>query len=249
MTEPHDEQKPAEQETSFLKEQAKYWKAFVHDLFIGTLKRMVVSPIVFGFTFLAIAYLIYRLSIKTQEVFIILKWIETMLLFLLYGIIGGFSGLLHGANSTLLKKAEELEQGVHLIVDPLMKTIITKIPGGQKGIEIDEFNTLLDTQISRYLSISRKQFRLLSLIGMFVRFFLRITLRILRYILLHDFLEGLREREETHITANAIEAFYREKLVSEVVGSVTGQLELVQHGIYGLLAFFLLIPIVLIIVL
>ena len=48
------------QQKSFAEEQARYWKSFVHDLFLGTLKRMIVSPLVFGITFLVIAYLIYR---------------------------------------------------------------------------------------------------------------------------------------------------------------------------------------------
>ena len=180
------EQEKTNQQNSFVKEQAEYWKLFVSDLFVGTLKRMIVSPLVFGMAFLAIFYLIYRLSIKPQELFILLKILEVSILFMLYLLVGILSGLVHGANSTLLKKVEDLEQGVHLIVNPLMAAVIEKMPGGQKSISIDEFNTLLDDQIKRFKRTSRMQFRFFSLIGAFSRFFLRITLRIFRYILLHD---------------------------------------------------------------
>jgi len=43
---PPDEVKREDQEAlwkSYFKEQAKYWKAFVSDLFFGTLKRMTYS--------------------------------------------------------------------------------------------------------------------------------------------------------------------------------------------------------------
>jgi len=138
--EPQHTGEETEQQRVFIEEQAKYWKAFVHDLFLGTLKRMVVSPFVFGITFLVVAYLIYKFSIKTQDVFALLKILEALLIFILYLLVGILSGLLHGANTTLLKKVEDLEQGVHLIVDPLMTMVIEKMPGGQKGISIEEFN-------------------------------------------------------------------------------------------------------------
>ena len=73
--------------------------------------------------------------------------------------ISGNTRFQNGANSTLLKKVEELERGVHLIVNPLMAAIIERMPGGQKGISIDEFNELLDDQIKRFKRTSRLQFR------------------------------------------------------------------------------------------
>lgn len=231
------------QQQSFLKEQAKYWKTFVHDLFVGTFKRMLFSPLVFGMAFWAIAYLIYKLSIKPQAVFILLKMLEVLILFLLYFLIGIFSGLLYGANATLLKKAEELENGIHLIINPLMAAIIKKMPGGQKSISINEFDTLLNDQIRRFKKTSRSQFRFLSLVGAFSRFFLRMTLRILRYILLHDFLDELREKEETQLNAKTVETYYREKLVANIVGRFTGNLELVQYAVYAVLVIFLGIPV------
>lgn len=238
----------ATQETSYLKEQATYWKTFVSDLFVGTLKRIVISPIVFGLAFGAIAYLIYRLSIKPQHLFFLLKFLEVLILYLVYLVIGILSGLIHGANSTLSKKTEELEKGVHLIVNPLMAAIIGKMPGGQESMTIEEFNTLLDEQINRFKKKSPFRLRLLSLAGMFSRFFLRMTLRILRYMLLHDFLGELEEKGETQVSAKVVEVYYREKLVSGITGVFTEKLELVQKGIYAVLVVFLAIPVALMVI-
>jgi hypothetical protein len=142
----HVKDTQAGQETSYCEEQAASWKTFVSDLFVGTLKQMVISPVVFGLAFGAIAYLIYRLNIKPQHLFFLLKFLEALVLYLVYLVIGILSGLVHGANSTLLKKTEELEKGVHVIVNPLMAAIIGKMPGGQKSMTIEEFNTLKDTK-------------------------------------------------------------------------------------------------------
>jgi len=243
-----DSGEETQQQKSFAKEQTEYWKSFVSDLFVGTLKRMIVFPLVFGLAFLATFYLIYKLSIKPQELFILLKILEVLIVFVLYFLVGIVSGLVHGANSTLLKKVEGLERGVHLIVNPLMAAIIERMPGGQKSISIDEFNELLDDQLKRFKRTSRLQFRFFSLVGVFSRFFLRIILRILRYILLHDLLEGLREKGETQINAKAVETYHREKLIAVVVDILRGKLEFVQYGVYGVLILFLAIPIVFMVV-
>ncbi len=236
------------QQTSLIKDYIRYWKEFMVDLFVGTTKRMIISPLVFGMTFMAVAYFIYRLSIKPQDVFFLFKILEVLILFVLYLLASVFLGLLHGANTTLLKKVEELEKGVDLIVDPLMKMIIEKMPGGKKSIRIEEFNTLLDTQIKRFHKTSRSQFRLFSLFGLFSRFFLRNTLRILRYILLHDFLEELQEQGKSQISATIVEDFYREKLVAGVAEVYKAKLELIQYGVYGILVLFLAVPVLLIVV-
>ncbi len=236
------------QKSSYIKEQADYWKAFVHDLFVGTLKRMLVSPVAFGLAFFAIAYLISRLSIRPQNVFGLLKFFEALILYILYLLIGIFSGLAYGVNSTLLKKTEELEKGIHLIINPLMAGIIEKMPGGQKTMSVEEFNQLLDEQIRRFKRKSPFRFRFLSLAGMFSLFFVRMTLRILRYILLHDFVANLEENGETQVSAKTVEAYYRDKVVSNIAGVFIGKLELVQKGVYGMLIIFLVIPIGLIII-
>jgi hypothetical protein len=74
------------------------------------------------------------------------------------------------------------------------------------------------------------------------------TLRILRYILLHDLLEGLREKGETQINAKVLETYHREKLVAGMVEILRGKLEFVQYGVYGVLILFLVIPIVLMVI-
>ena len=104
-----------------------------------------------------------------------------------------------------------------------MKMVIEKMPGGKKTISIEEFNKILDEQIKGFRKTSRAQFRLFSLFGMFSRFFLRNTLRILRYVLLNDFLEKLQEKGETQLSAPVVEDFYREQLE---IGIANG----VMHG-------------------
>ncbi len=242
------EQQETGQKTSAMKQYVTYWKDFMVDLFVGTTKRMIVSPVVFTFTFMAAVYVLYSFSIKPQETFFVLKVFEGLLVFLIYLIVGLVAGLLYGANTTLIKKIEELETGVDLIVDPLMKMVIERMPGGKKTISIEEFNTILDEQIKRFSKTSRAQFRLFSLFGMFSRFFLRNTLRILRYVLLNDFLEGLEEKGEPQLSAAVVEDYYREQLVSGVTEIYKTKLGVILYGIYGILVVFLVIPVLMVVV-
>jgi hypothetical protein len=243
---PSDE---AGQKHGFFHEQAEYWKAFLADLFVGTIKRMSISPLVFGVAFTAIAYLLYRLSIKPQHIFFLVKWLETFLLFLIYVLIGIVTGLTHGANSTLMKKSEEVERGVHLIVTPVMAAIIKRLPGGQASISVQEFNDVLDEQIAQFTRSGPLRWRFWSLMGLFSRFFVRMTLKILRYLLLHDFLEYLEDREKTDINAQTVELYQREKLIGSLVGILIGKVEFVQKVIYGILIVFLAVPVILILIL
>jgi len=240
------EESPSEQ--SFLQEQAEYWKSFLADLFIGTLKRMIISPLAFGLAFAAIAYLVYRLGIQPQRVFFLIKWLEILLLFLIYLPVGIVTGLAHGANSTLLKKTGDVERGVHLIINPVMQAIIRKLPGGQAGIGVEEFNALLDEQILRVKRSKPFRWRFWSLLGVFSRLFVRMTLRILRYVLLHDFLEYVEEQEPHQINAQTVEIYQREKLIGSLVGILTGNMELAQKVIYGILIVFLALPVLLLLI-
>jgi hypothetical protein len=210
---------------------------------------MTISPLVFGVAFTAIAYLLYRLSIKPQQMFFLVKWLETFLLFLIYVPIGIVTGLTYGANSTLMKKSEEVERGVHLIVTPVMAAIIKRLPGGQASISVQEFNDVLDEQIARFTQSGQLRWRFWSLLGLFSRFFVRMTLKILRYLLLHDFLEFLEDREKTDINAQTVELYQREKLIGSLVGILIGKVEFVQKVIYGILIVFLAVPVLLMLIL
>lgn len=231
------------QEVSHIEVQVNYWKTFVHALFFSTLRQTIISTFVFTLTFVVAAYHIYNLSIKPQHYYWLIKLFGITILFLLYIVIGTSLGLFYGISSSLLKKIEELKNGIQLLINPLMTLIIEKIPGHHKNMTIDEFNVFLDKQINWFKSESLSiRFRFLSLVGMFSRFFIRMTLRALRYILLNDFLEDLKDKGEEEINIKNIESYYRENLLSELTDAYAGKLKIIQYSIYIGLIFFLLIP-------
>ena len=242
----HDALKATEQHESYLSEQAEYWKSFAHDLVVGTFKRMTISPVVFGAAFFAVAYSINTLSIKQQEIFGVVKIMEALLLFPIYIFMGVACGLIYGANSTLLKKIEEMEKGVHLIVEPLMAAIIRKMPGGQRSIGVPELNSILDSQIRRFSKASGSQSRILSIGGFFTRFLMKNILRVFRATLLSDFLSDLKKDGKTEITAGALECFARGRIVGIVVDNLRSRFQAISYAIYGWLALFLGVPVILI---
>lgn len=231
----------------YLEEQANHWKAFVVDLFVGTARRMVVSPLAFGGAFLVVAFLINRVGIAEQGTYTIVKYVEGFFVFLLYGIAGILCGIAYGAVSTVHRKVDELERGVHLIVEPITAAIISRMPGNEKGIGLTEFTDLLDGQVAEFSKASRSQFRILSIARTASNFFVRNTLRIMRYTFLNDFVDSLKEKGEIRISAKSVESFARETLLSKVVNRFTGRLDVVEYALYGVTGVLLIVPFLMIV--
>ncbi|GEM_PF-1898542 len=223
-----------------LEEQTTYWKAFVSDLVLGTLRRMLVTPLVTGAAFVVVAYLIFKFSIMPQETFAPLKWMAAVHVFLVYGVVGIACGLVFGATSTVLRKIEELEKGVHLIVDSVVGAVSAKLSGASRGVSVDEFNSVLDGQIREFSKASRSQFRIFSLSRFFSNLFVRNTLRIIRAAFRRDFLDSSKARKPD-ISAPSVQSFTRNKLLGIVALRSKVRFELLQYAVYVVIAIFLLV--------
>ena len=127
-----------------------------------------------------------------------------------------------------------------------MTSVIQKLPGGQRGVSISEFNAILDDQILKFSKASRSRSRLLSMGGFFTRFLLKNIVRVLRATLVSDFLGSLKEKGETQITVATLENFARGKIVGIVVDSLRARFEVIRYAVCGWLALFLGAPMVVI---
>ncbi len=221
-----------------------YWRAFVQDLVVGTLKRITLSPLLFGLAFVAVALTIYRLGIETQETYSIVKFVQAVLLFPIYTVAGVICGLLYGMTSSVFKKIDELETGIHLIIEPVMMATISKIPGGTRGVSLDTFNSILNNQIREFAGTSKSAFRWLSLGRILSNFLVRNSLKALRFTVARDFLSWMEEREETRITAGALERYSRETLVGTVADAAKGRFRILQYAVYALPIFFIAVPLI-----
>jgi hypothetical protein len=150
---------------------------------------------------------------------------------------------------TLSKKIDELETGVNNIVTPLVGGIVAGIPKGKSSISIDRFKTLLDEKIKDFSKESKSQFGLLSFARPISNFFVRNTLRIMRFAFIGDFLDTLEEKGIHEVSAQSVEGYAREKLVRTVVDTLKDRLGMARITVYALLALFLVVPIVLVVVL
>jgi hypothetical protein len=226
------------------KGQVDYWRAFVHDLVLGTIKRIIFSPFLFGLAFIAVAFAIYRLGIKTQETYSFLMYFQAVLLFPIYIVAGVVCGLLYGLTSSVFKKIDELEQGIHLIVEPVMMATISKIPGGTRGVSLDTFNSIFNTQIGEFKAASKSAFRWLSVGRIVSNFLVRNSLKALRYAVAKDFVAWMEKKGETRITANALESYTREYLTGSVANAVRSRFRVLRYTVYGLPILFIAVPLI-----
>jgi len=201
---------------------------------------MTLTPLATGAAFVVVAYLIYKFCIVPQDTFDLLKWVAGLHLFLVYGVVGIACGLVFGATSTVLKKIDDLEKGVHLIVDSVVGSVTAKLSGKPGSVAPDEFNAVLDGEIREFSKASRSQFRILSLRRFFSNFFVRNTLRIIKAAFRRDFL-GSRGAKKSEISVPSIQSFARDKLLGIVGLKFKFRFELLHYIVLAVIAIFLLI--------
>ena len=222
----------------------EYWRMFVQDLVIGTIKRIVLSPLLFGLAFVAVALMIYRLGIATQETYSVIKFIQAVLLFPTYTVAGVFCGLLYGLTSSVFKKIDEMEKGIHLIVEPVMMATISSIPGGTRGVSLDTFNSILNSRAVEFAGASKAVFRWLSLGRILSNFLVRNSLKALKFTMSRDFVSWMEDKGHARITASVLESYTRETLVGTVADAAKGRFRIVQYVVYSLPIFFLGVPLI-----
>ena len=166
------------------------------------------------------------------------------MLFSLYTVAGVVCGLLYGLTASVLRKLDELEKGIHLIVEPVMKATISKIPGGTQGVSVDTFNSILNNQIGEFQAASKSAFRWLSLGRLLSNFLVRNSLKALRFTAARGLVTWMEEKGETRITAAVLESYTRATLIGTVADTAKGRFRILQYAVYGLPIVFIAAPLI-----
>ncbi|MGH7597236.1 MAG: hypothetical protein ACREOI_12845 [bacterium] len=166
---------------------------------------------------------------------------------MIYTLFGVISGFVLAIIPTILKGLGGLEQSLHRWVDPAMARIVEKIPVGQEGIPLDQFNHIVNDKITALIDeIARQNSGRLNPFRAAYRFVSSKVLRKMQSLLIEHFVKDLQKNDETRVNAKAVEKFAREKLIGVVADYWRGKIDGIRIIVLALALLLLLIPLLLI---
>jgi hypothetical protein len=182
-----------------------YWRIFFSDLFIGTLKKLILFGFI-GFTFGLIG--LFLMDHFFIEGFEWSTWIVSVVLVLAFGWYTGFGiifGLIACIIQTTSKKITEALAGIHELLDLLTHGVVEKIPRFNKNIPRNQLEDTFDGIGKNFL----EQLRLKQGITAFIsRILFGTILKGIKFFFLDNVAEELSKKEGV-ITSSDIEHVVR----------------------------------------
>lgn len=161
-----------------------------------------------------------------------------------YTLLGLLLGLTIGGASALHRKLADAEPRLVQILQPLTELFISRLPVGQHGIDLENFNQILNGGFAEIQTGALPPSRLRAVSGLVIRCVLKIVLRISRTVFISDFVQDMRARGETRVTSQSVERFARERFVRLFIGHAQRQVNVTRRLALAVAVVFLLIPIV-----
>jgi hypothetical protein len=223
-------------------------KTLTRNFVLPAIAKSALYAALFGVTFFVAGLLVYNFGtgVPLQDANVVFRLIIGIVTVAIYTALGIVIGLTLGATSAVGHKLVDVEQGVHQMITPVTTSIIERMPVGQEGVSIEQFNQIVDARISNLTKESVQRSGIFSVVGIASRFIVRKLLAISRGVLIVNFVQDLQERGETRVNAQALEKFAREKMVRLVINFVRLKLYAVRKISVIVSAISLFIPVLLI---
>ena len=186
---------------------------FMRDLVIGTMGRLFRTTFLLIVAFLIVAYFLRYYMIIPYNILPIIKIIISMLLFIIYGLLGIIMGILFTIAMSLRRNIIHLEEGLHLIVAPLTQGLLDQFSGTSQTISYEEFTTATQKILKSIVQPSILQYRLLSPFRLVSYLLYKVTYFVLRKVLIDEFIESHKQRNLSGINIKSVEPYAREKMV------------------------------------
>lgn len=201
-------------------------KALARDYVLPAALKSAVYAVLGGVVFFIAGLLVYLFGLAPllQGTYFVLSLLAGVITVTVYTALGALIGLALGATSTIAKTLPAAEQKVHQMLNPVMGAVIEKIPVGQVGIPIEQFNQIVEGKFSDLLKPPEQSSRLFSAINFGGRIIMRRLLAITRAVLLVNFVQSLQANGESRVTTQAVEKFARERLMGLVTNYARLQL-------------------------
>jgi hypothetical protein len=214
------------------------WANLADDLRRGAPKRAAIFALVSTTLFVVGAAGLHHAWLPPGGSSLGGRVLGVIVLFVVFAIFGAIAGAILGTTTTIRRALPAFERGLHRSVGPLMGRAVDRVLGGERTISVERLRALLDGEIQRVSDepAGMSPARLLA------RFVIRSSLRLVRAVMMREFLARLEERGASHVTAVAVEAFVREKLVRLVVARVETQVGAAHWGVAAVSAVAVLGP-------
>jgi hypothetical protein len=212
---------------------------------LDTLSRLVAYPLLGLFVFGLGARWIHGGWIARQDlggVWVVLEWLQWLLLLPVYALAGLLSGLLFAVARAVLTHTEDTEGLVAETVRWLIGGIEGAWPASGKTINVDEFRQLVRGFLQRERNASRRAFGLFSLVGNVGRLFLRGVLLAVELLLIRDFLGELEEQNKSEVSVGDVVAYVQRRGVDAFAQPFKMQVRWLQVAALALATILLGIP-------
>ena|ERR671918_1333191 len=144
-----------------------------------------------------------------------------------YTIAGAAAGVALAATSTVRRALPEIEERLHTLVQPVMARAIESTRLGGAAMSVERFEQLVDDAIASVgMTAPGRRWSAGRLVARFVS---GSALRLVRRLLVREFLERLRHQGLSQVTPAAVEGFAREKLVGLLAERIRAQV----NALYG----------------
>lgn len=225
-------------------------KNLARNFILPAIGKSTLYAILGGMVFFITGLLVYNFSLGLllAGTHIVIRLLGMLVIVVIYTALGALIGIALGATSIVSKKLPAAEQGVQQMLTPVMGGIIEKIPVGQVGIPIEQFNNMVDGKISEFIKVPEQRTGLFSVLNFAARIVMKKLLAITRTVLVVNFVQDLQASGETQVTTHAVEKFARESLMRLVTNYARLKLYAVRKIAWAASGVLMSIPIILILI-
>ncbi|MDH4226568.1 MAG: hypothetical protein OEV59_02270 [Deltaproteobacteria bacterium] len=202
---------------------------------------IIFSIVICADILLAAAGLSYYFFISPMITSDVLRLTFLILFLVSYALGGAFLGLVYAVALVVERALTGAENIVHKVVGMATAAIIARIPrAAGMAMSIEEFTRVVDEQIVAMKANAEGVTGSASFVGAFI---VRQVLRAVRFVYLGEFL-GRVKTAGGIVTANNLDAFAREKMMTLVTDQVRAYTESIKYLVYAALVFMAALPFV-----
>jgi hypothetical protein len=149
-----------------------------------------------------------------------------------YSLVGGILGFALAVIAQINQSLTNIERNFHGLMETTVSSLLPRLPWGQSGIPINQFQGLLGSKTTEFLQeLGQQKFGLLNGIA---RLLLGRLLQITNTVFVNNFVDDLTAKGETSVNLQTVERFSREKLIGFVMETARGRVDGVQWVVWAM---------------
>jgi len=208
-----------------------YWQKFFSDLLLGTFKSIFLFGMA-GFSLgMMTTWIFDKFYIDPNEWNVALEWLILILALIWYALLGTIHGLGTSLLSIAGKKLKEAVNGMHDLLDILVKSVFSNFEKLNKTTPKEELAKKFDQAGQKFLEELKLKGGLFNFIKGLV---FKVILKILKFLFLDDIVEEIRKKPGDEVTQADAESAVRRVGVEFLLSAIHDNI-LLLHILNGVL--------------